>query len=180
MTKSMTQNHKTLCNSQILFLRHILLATGTTGLPINCTSTKDLFANEPKGQPEILDHRRKCLACQILSLKSYLKYFLGQCFAPFLKSCSLFFYLRCPEVIFVFLVGASPLLRWGALSLQGIDHSTQNYKRKWTFLKKRPSGRDMTCCSSTDFDKKCQFWSKLGHRCIGCPRCHQKVKLGHV
>ena len=37
---------------------------------------------------------------------------------------------------FGFLVGALPLLRWGVVSSRGNDCSTQNYKRKWAFLKK--------------------------------------------
>ena len=47
------------------------------------------------------------------------------------------------SLFFSKIVGAPPFLRWGVVSLQEPHRSTQNYNRKWAFLKKRPTGRDM-------------------------------------
>ena len=47
------------------------------------------------------------------------------------------------SLFFSKIVGAPPFLRWGVVSLQEPHRSTQNYNRRWAFLEKRPTGRDI-------------------------------------
>ena len=59
------------------------------------------------------------------------------------------------------IVGAPPFLRWGVFSLQGPHRSTQNCNRKWAFLKKSTSSRDMRVFLWAfwgNISKNGQFW----------------------